>query len=499
MKRDLLLLIIITLGIGGCSSDDVIDQSIAEKAGNDSIGFSVSIANLTRSGSEGLQGSHYEFGVFAGVSSGSTQYASSSSMVMQNYLVAYGENGLYTSLHPTDGTYGDQEPSDGTGTTDERNKFSSWFYTGLNTTSGKTDYTTPQYSQVMKYWLRSYPTTYFYAYTPYNASNTYASAATIETLTLNDLSIFYTSPEDGYQVSTANTEAADATKTTALYEGSTYDKEMINYNEALYAYTPIAKANYGYDVPLNFRHLNAKVQLKFYTDITTGTVAITDMVPTAITAQEGVNKYSIAAAKGIQLTPATSAQTEYKKADDTYTAQVAENKLPKYDQKATITLTDMHYKTLTTRKSGTSINDNLVFKAPTDAVPTSKDAAVASPTIFYALPYDITGIERGYTLHLSYKITLGNGTETQYYDARVFIADEPTNWEAGKMYTYIFKITSDSQATIDPGNEEDKANTNQPWVDPRDPRLPDTQYLPIVLDGVEVSDNYNDGGTHYEE
>lgn len=496
---NIIITLILTALFAACTSDSIIDNSGNQQATQDAVVFNMKVGNSTRTSTPAYIADHYEFGVFAGF--GETQ-AESDKMMFNDYLVAYGENPLYSTIHNTQ-TYGNQNPNGSI--TDERTGRSSWFYQGLSTSDGThTAYNIPDYSQVLKYWDKSKATTYFYAYAPYthttenySAHNplkvTYASDA----LTFNSLSIFYTSPEDGSQISTANTAAADATKTSPLYTGSTYDKEMVNYNEAIYAYAPISKAAYGSDVPLNFQHLNAKIMIKFYTDLS-DPVVITDLVPNAIA--QGTQEppavknpaFSIPAAKGIQFTPATSAQTEYKKGD-TYKQQTVEGSLPKYDQQTTLKVSGFHYVTRVNRTQVYQVNTNFIFKAPTGQLPTVKTDALPSPTTLYYLPFNEAG-ERGFTMHLSYTV---NGT--QYYDARLFITDDQATWEAGKAYTYIFKITEGGNGVTDPGNVRDEyypegGSTQQPWVDPRDPRIKDAQYLPIILDGVVVDDSYDNGG-----
>ena len=97
--------------------------------------------------------------------------------------------------------------------------------------------------------------------------------------------------------------------------------------------------------------------------------------------------------------------------------------------------------------------------------------------------------ETGYTLHVSYKLIPEDGAaETQVYDARVWIPADKCQWQAGKCYTYIFKITANSNGTSDP-KKPDPAKETEYWVDPEDPRVPeDPDLQPIVFDGVEVED-----------
>ena len=118
---------------------------------------------------------------------------------------------------------------------------------------------------------------------------------------------------------------------------------------------------------------------------------------------------------------------------------------------------------------------------------------------FFALPLTSTSdyvdgtykLATGYTLHVSYVLKPTDGAaNTTVYDARVFIPADKCQWEYGKSYTYNFTITTGSTGVTDPNTPVyDDGSTQSPYVDPTDPRVPDTKaLLPIVFDGVTVTD-----------
>lgn len=468
MKKLFLMTAIGAMVFASCTSDDLVQNTgITKNQGQ--IGFNMKVGNTTRATSK-LNLSHYEFGVFA--MKGAKELGTNST-VMNNYLVAWtdGSNGLYKDLKSGATTWGDAaSAADGQ---------SQWFYEGLSSSSN-TSYTTPANTQILKYWDKSNDKHYFYAYTPYSTGVSYTKDD--ESLTFTSLSSFYTDPETNgtnkYQPTNAVTSAANALT-------ATYNQEMVNYNEGLYDYAEIAKADYERDVPFTFKHINAQIKLKFYEDIAGYNVKLTDMVPTGTT--------GLTAQNGIVLTPATKAQA-------TASQQAAATDLPKYLENGKVVVKSLSAGTSPIAVSGTGVNSLLYFQEYNDAnLDNSSSTAKVCPTTLYVLPNyagsayidgDVSK-ETGYTLHVSYKLIPEDGAaETQVYDARVWIPASACQWQAGKCYTYIFKITAQSNGTTDPA-KDDPANTSSPWVDPTDPRVPeDPDLQPIVFDGVEVGD-YN--------
>ena len=130
-----------------------------------------------------------------------------------------------------------------------------------------------------------------------------------------------------------------------------------------------------------------------------------------------------------------------------------------------------------------SIKDKaLVFAAPV-ATALSEDRATAlnshvpnnyySVNTYYGIPHNSSC---GLTFRVSFVLTSTTGEEITVSNAGVFVDAANCVWEAGKNYTYVFKITK---------NANGSTGTNDPKVDPN----PGDQALyPIVFDGITVSD-----------
>ena len=304
MKKLFLMAAVAGLVFASCSDESLVDPSIST-AELPEIGFNVTTQNSTRAAAQAS--GHYEFGVFANTGTETTD------VVMDNYLVGYGNNTnftsgttpyLYYTLDSSNPTWGNATPN--AETTDSRDGYSSWFYKGLDGSSANTGKTKADHTQVLKFWDYSKANTYFYAYTPYGTTTGTAQIAfdkSAKTIKYTKLSAFYTTP-----VMTAtgtDYKAANCYQVSTIYTGTTedvasnltdYNNEVLNYNEATYAYTSKAKATageYGSDVSLNFNHLNAKIKLQFTLagSLTGYNVRILDLVPAA--AEKGSNKFAL--------------------------------------------------------------------------------------------------------------------------------------------------------------------------------------------------------------
>ena len=519
MKKLFMFAAIVAAMFASCTSDDLVDESVNNYANNDdsAIGFNIKVANTTRAAA--ADANHYEFGVYGYTGD---DEATTSNVLMKNYLVGFGSENttsypsnttpaLYLSSAKASSTWGNQASGS---LTDSRDGYSSWFYQGNTGTT----YTAAQItSQILKYWDKSKKHTSFYAYTPYvketeetGNNPTKIAFATSKDFTFTGLSSFYTTPvlkpnEESadyttakcYQVSTANLGAATSfTETSKL---ATYNKEIINYNEATYAYKDVAKDNYNKDVALDFKHLNARITLNFSCDVTGYTATILDMVPTAIAKGEGDNPdpaYDIAKQTGVVLTPSTQIQastpmTVAQPAISATYLKTAELKAAGVDDTPTLSLTT---------KETDICKDNLYFAS----------GKLTSDTWLYVIPNAngtsyLTGYpddckKTGYTLHVSYKLTpADDAADITVYDARVWIPADKCMWTAGKAYTYKIRITNASTGTTDPNNEPDPNKETEPYVDPTDPRVPDDPALcPIVFDGVEVTDYTTEDVSDFE-
>lgn len=538
MKKILFFSLLAGMALAGCTNDELVNGSVFG-GDNDYIGFVYNSSNMTR-GNENLQNSHYEFGVFA----------DNGEKVMDNYLVAWSDgSNVYAPLVTGATTYGDP--------TSQVDGLSYWFYEGLTPTVG-TAYNKADNLQILKFWDKSKDSYKFWAYAPYTSETTAGdngkqNAKKVEfdkdnnKFTFTSLSSFYTSPVTGKQITTADVEGPTA------ITPANYDAEMINYNEALYAYNLKAKSAYGSDVDLEFKHINAKVNLKFYSDIKGYDVEIIDVIPSAIAEASHPNiAGAITAANGIQLSPSTTVQSWIGM------NSVQPKKLPTYYSSATVSAVangTAENITVANEDAG-RVNYNLVFGLPTGNIGTDKETATKSPTTLYVLPnvtavtggtyitpgntfsdewkseelaaadktkYEITtwnggtastsvADSTGYTLHLSYTLKPKDGSANiTIYDARVFVPASACKWAGGYAYTYVFKITKNTNGTTDPLNEGDPYTKtggsgttadpykySEPYVDVSDPRVPsDPSLIPIVFDGVTVVDyEAADGGEY---
>lgn len=225
----------------------------------------------------------------------------------------------------------------------------------------------------------------------------------------------------------------------------------------MWAAKTVAKDDYGKDVQLSFKRLNAKVNIKFYEVIEGYSIQIIDLK---------AGKYN-----GVQATPAKfSVTTSGYSAGEYYSAIGYQ-----LDFSSSVTAPTI------TQTYGTTVTNTrpLIFKAPVEtAIGETKSAASASPTTYYALPKNN---DTGFTFHVSYELTSTTGEKIVVKNATVLVPSDKCNWKANTAYTYIFKITKDTNGSTDPDDD--------PTIDPTDPSVGTEQALfPIVFDGANVED-----------
>lgn len=302
-----------------------------------------------------------------------------------------------------------------------------WFYEGLGSSN----------KQVLHYWDLSYDNTKFFAYAPYNSTDGVACDPSSKTITIPaSLNI-----------------ASDQ-------------------NDIIYAGNAMSNASHA-DVPLVFKHLGAKIILKFYEDISGYNVKL-------INVKDDSNE-----GKGIQLTPATKSGDTYTKSDY-YTAYDA---VIDFSNMSNITVDAKDLTATTTQKT----QDNLIFDLPTVTgnLPTTATDAVSSGTTYYAVAQPSSS-NTGFTLHVSYELTAADNSEKIIIrDARVYIPARDSQdkniavWEANTQYTYTFRITTNTNGST----------TENPSI--TDPSIPDkTGLYPIVFDDVTIVD-YDTNDTEY--
>ena len=421
--------------MASCSSNYDLSEGQGQSGGKETIGFQVLNRNsITRATSLNESG-HYNFGVFA--------YKSSDGVnsVMDNYLVGYmDENkkkGYYMDGNQT--TMGDSLGN--------YNGHSMWQYEMLGSaeynylgtegyyTKDQTAYMSNKENQYLKYWDLAAPTTTFYAYSPYINSRVTATA------TYDNSSHVLTIPNGSIKA--------------AYVEGN----ESTELCEYMYAATQVGKADYGKDVALDFKRLNAKVNIKFWEDIKGYTVRILNLT----------DEYGVSAAPAV-------------KSGDNYTATGAE-----YIKTCGYKVNFNNVGNPTVEQYGADLtNAPLKFTSPAATeIGTTRVLATQSPTTYYALPKDNS---TGFTFHVSYELTANEtGERIKVQDATVHVPADNAKWKSNHHYTYIFKITKNSNGTTgNPGT----IDPNRPTVDT------DNALYPIVFDNCTVEDWANEEFDH---
>lgn len=466
MKKFIYLAVGVAL-MASCSSDFDLSEGGGNAGGSDVIGFQMRTGNTSRA-TTGLQSAgHYNFGVFG--------YKENDKVnpIMADYLVGYLDAKGYQPR--TGSTVGDQPGvADGT---------SYWMYEKMGygqfngtyageTVNPNTPYASNNEGQYLRYWDKSADHTCFYAYAPY--VNTGATGKTVTYVDGTPKG----SSHDTYVLTIPN-----GTIKHGFDDPSTY--------EFMYASAKVSVGDYGHDVSLKFNRLNAKVNIKFWEDIEGYSVRLIDLTPA----------YGVAATPSIK----EAGQGSYGyKLGKIYTENGVKIKFN----------ADAEFQSLK-QYAGETTSDPLNFKTPTASlIGENRVMATPSPSTYYAIPkgsganvladgelnYSASGsapatelAQTGLTFHVSYELISTTGEKITVTDATVHVPQDYCNWEANKHYTYIFRITKNSNGS-----------TGTTTPDPTDPEVPTVNALyPIVFDNCVVEDwatedsewNITDGNT----
>lgn len=422
-----------------CSKDSEVVPSV-EKNDNTAIGFQVLNKNMSRATSMESNG-HYNFGVWAYKNTDGTH------PIMANYLVGFfGTNVGYNIAGTTNSTHGTSG--------DYTDHISLWGYEGLGNTeyvwttngagenyylSTNTTYMSNNVNQYLRYFDYSSANTEFFAYAPY------INSATPATFDLSSKTITF----------------PDGTMKAGYDDTSLY--------EYLCAYTNVASTAYENDVKLEFKHMNSRIRIVFYEEIAGYDVKMLALDPNA----------EIIAVPTEFVGPST-----YK-----YSSTLAKEASAIAKLGTTIDFsTKPHGTAFYTGTAGEAIdgtigNKALVFKTPTaDKLSEDRTTAVNnhvpneyySATTYYGIPHNSSC---GLTFRVSFQLKSTTDEVINVYNAGVHVDAASCVWEAGKNYTYVFKITKNATGSTD--------DSTTPTVDPN----PGTKALyPIVFDGITVED-----------
>lgn len=432
MKKSIFLAVA-AVAMTACSNDVDLGMKDANKqTADNAIGFEVRNSNMSRA--QDLQATgHYNFGVFA-----YKDVTSGIPTIMEDYLVGY------HGVTPNVGYAMDQMEQ----TTLDK---SSWAYEKLGTAeytyTGADYYTTSQkqymsnnQNQYLRYWDFSTRYTHFYAYAPYinKEYNTLSTGVTFDyskkVMKFPDGSI-----KDGYN---------DASLYEYLYATATADRDATGGSQ------------YGEEVSLTFKHLNSMIKIAFWEDIKGYTVNMESLT----------NDVDISAAPASQ-----SGSAPYTYTYGTFMKEA----------KADIDFTSTPSVTLTSTKNYNKSAIDKFEKYLCFAKPTATSLAETkesindddySSDVYFGIP---NASNCGLTFHVSFTLTAKQTSETiKVQNATVHVPAGACKWEAGKRYTYIFKITKATTGTTgDPG-----------VIDPSSPEIQKDALYPIVFDNIQVED-----------
>ena len=456
------VLILACAALTACTNDiDLGPNKEQVETLSNAIGFQRAKKNMTTTkAAQTLQSQgHYNFGVW-GYKNTDPDHA-----IMANYLVGYkdenGKNG-YNMSTANQTTLGD---ADGVA-----NGKSMWAYelmgsnqySHVSNGSGEHYYLDTQNAyksnlteQFLRYWDLSSARTTFYAYAPY----------VNQTATSTEVIFNNGTP-----------------KTMTFPNGSiVMGKDQPADQEFMYAVTKVEKINYKEDVKLEFHRMGARIQIKFWEDIPGYTVTMKKLSTNSVTSPSTLTEGIYAKPAIAPITSSGNRYTEGKYLTKTGADIVFNN------DETTAAAPDA----TVTFKGVTNIAKScLTFDIPTEQLGENRGDAKHSATKYYMIPrganFDpvIAATDdlkkTGFIFHVSYELTNNQTGETIIVtDAKVFVPADQCNWLSNKSYTYVFKITKNSNGTTDKKDPK-----------PEDDLIVDTDnaLYPIVFDGCTVVD-----------
>lgn len=472
MKKFLLMAAVATTLVN-CSSDFDLSEGQGGGGVSDVIGFQVQGRNSIKRGTL-QEAKHYNFGVFAYKSSDQTNN------IMDNYLVGY----LDPKGYSTSGSTTDDPNSNVDGKSNWMYEGMGWAqfqgtYAGENVAKGSKYASNNEY-QYLRYWDNSAESTCFYAYVPYLN----AEANSNKTVSYVD------GTAKGTDTDPITGAALNTDKYVMTFPNGTikHGYDDVQAYEYMYASAKVKKANYGHDVSLEFKRLNAKVNIKFWEDIPGYSVHMIDLgndvngdywTISAVPSIKEDGKGTYGYRKGIIYTQ-NGVKIQFSDGVNTGIKQYA----------------------------GETSPDPLAFATPTAAqIGENRVDATASSTTYFAIPKyhneavlknDAKNIgqtqscesdlaKTGLTFHVSYELISTTGEKITVKDATVHVPYNYCEWRENTRYTYIFKITKNSNGTTGTGTPN-----------PTNPSVPtETALYPIVFDNCTVEE-WKDNESEWE-
>lgn len=402
----------------GCTNDDTTTVGGLEAAKSDAIGFNFSVPNTTRAGdivgSAAAEKLANAFVVYGTKHTGDEDATDGNdNVVFKNYKVEYKAN-----------TAGSTESNT-----------ANWEYANVTPYGSIVVSPGAPTKQTVKYWDYSANKGYtFYAF----AANDLLTSSNIKVTKTTTSSVSGATKYDkGYTV-VANSSA---------------DLSGVYYSDR----KEVAKADYGNPVVLKFRNLGSRVRVAFYETVPGYSVKINKFyfandaaTPAAVTTFTAMNQTSTDAFKAALYNVKADAASN--NLTVTYYGDGSE-----FINQPKVTNTTVTYTSSLTLDGGV-LNTKL---AETSSAPTWDKASGAYTTV-----YPNEDCTTPMLVRCDYTLTSddGEGETIEVKNARVVIPAEYLKWKPNFAYTYIFKISNNTNGTTgkDPDNPDEHGEDDDP-------------------------------------
>ena len=392
------------LALASCSSEDFVgtEGGNVENGANKAINFAGETGKTTRAGS--IKG------------------ASAADLLGEKFYVL-GTKGILGNDHPTDSKVFDNYQivwgANTAGTTSDNTN--DWRYEGLDFTALNKTATTGG-KQTIKYWDYSQPQYDFIAYSI--GSNDLVTDA-------NKIS------EGKVYGSSIETPKGTGYKSYTLKGSSITDMQKCYYTDIV----TVENTNYGKPVTFTFKNITAKVRVAFYETVPGYTVSDLQFYADNTTPKKDLDgednqKATLFTTGTDKLTKNGQMDVIYPKVGLSNKTHAAYNKafvnVVSHDDEPSIALGKVNYAT----------NDVLATSAKTASMAGTSSDSYYTPVLPVAKATPLT-------IRMNYTLTSedGSGEKIKVYGAKAVIPAAYTAWQPNHAYTYIFKISDNTNGT----------------------------------------------------
>lgn len=392
------------LALASCSSEDFVgtEGGNVENGANKAINFAGETGKTTRAGS--IKG------------------ASAADLLGEKFYVL-GTKGILGNDHPTDSKVFDNYQivwgANTAGTTSDNTN--DWRYEGLDFTALNKTATTGG-KQTIKYWDYSKPQYDFIAYSI--GSNDLVTDA-------NKIS------EGKVYGSSIETPKGTGYKSYTLKGSSITDLQKCYYTDIV----TVENTNYGKPVTFTFKNITAKVRVAFYETVPGYTVS--DLQFYTDNATGKANLSDEANQKATLFTTGTDKLTKNGQMDVIYPEVGSSKKDHKAYNKAFVTVTSQETETsIALGNVNYATNNVLATSAKTASMAGTSSNSYYTPVLPVAKATPLT-------IRMNYTLTSedGSGETIKVYGAKAVIPAAYTAWQPNHAYTYIFKISDNTNGT----------------------------------------------------